>query len=403
MSLAATERQPAMAPIERHARDQAAGRLRICFISETIHAGVGRHIADAIRALSDRGHCVHLLYSPIRLDPALLAAIQEKSTARCVAIAMPRAIGPGDGPAFRQILRYIRTEGPFDIIHGHSSKGGGYARLLRFFLATPIIYTPHAFITLSPVTRPAKRLAYGAIEAVLARLTTRVICLSVDELEHARRLSIPPARLVTIAHGVSDVSTLPRDEIRRRLGLAQDQVVVGFVGRMDDQKAPERMVAAARRLLPEMPRLVFLMIGDGPKRARLEAELDAAGLGDRARWLGAADARQFMPAMDILAVSSLYEGFAYVMIEALHAGLPIISTPVGGARETIEPGVNGLIVPGDEQDQFAAAIRRLASDDGLRAGMAHASRARAPLFTIPAMADATENLYRAVLRRRKIR
>jgi glycosyltransferase involved in cell wall biosynthesis len=245
-----------------------------------------------------------------------------------------------------------------------------------------------------------KKLAYGGIEAALARLTAKVICVSNDELQHALRLSIPPARLTTITHGVSHVVTAPRDTIRETLGVNRDQVVVGFVGRMDRQKAPERLVAIARQLLPRIPELVFVMIGDGPKRAPLEAEIREAGLSSRMRWLGAVDARQIMPAMDILAVTSLYEGFAYVLIEALQAGLPVVSTPVGGAHETIDPDVNGMIVPHDRQDRFAEAISRLANDRDLRDRMSRASRARAERFNIEAMADAMEALYRDAIRNR---
>src|SRR5262245_7031742 len=68
-------------------------RLKICFISETLQAGVGRHIVDVAPALSRRGHEVHLIYSPIRADPAFVSAIKTRSNVRCHAVAMPRAIG----------------------------------------------------------------------------------------------------------------------------------------------------------------------------------------------------------------------------------------------------------------------------------------------------------------------
>jgi glycosyltransferase involved in cell wall biosynthesis len=372
--------------------------LQICFISETLHAGVGRHIADTVCALADRGHEIHLVYSPIRLEPAFLSAILANPGVKCLAVPMPRAIGAADRAAFRQVRDYVLANGPFDIIHGHSSKGGGYARLLRFFQSAPAVYTPHAFITLSPVTHPVKKLAYGAIEATLGRLTARVICLSTYELQHARQLSIPKRRLAIIGHGIAPIDAPRRDAVRDGLGLKPEQVVVGFVGRMDDQKAPERLVAAARALLPDMPDLTFVMIGDGPKRAPLQAELQSAGLAGRMHWLGAVDARKFMPAMDMIALTSLYEGFAYVLIEALQIGLPIVSTPVGGTEETVETGVNGFIVSHERPKDLVDAIRLLANDPALRATMADASRQRAGRFTVPEMIGAMESLYRSVIR-----
>jgi glycosyltransferase involved in cell wall biosynthesis len=98
--------------------------------------------------------------------------------------------------------------------------------------------------------------------------------------------------------------------------------------------------------------------------------------------------------MDIFALPSLYEGFAYVLIEALHAGLPIISTPVGGSQESIVPGENGLIVPHGSPALMAAAVRQLVSDPELRRAMARASAMRASRFSIAGMVDTIESLYR---------
>ena len=376
---------------------RSAAHLKICFISETVHSGVGRHIADAISALSPRGHEIHLLYSPIRSDAQLLGAIKQQPNVRCNAVSMPREIGFGDAEAFNRIRAYVRRMGPFDILHGHSAKGGGYARLLKLLGVGPVVYTPHAFITQSPVLPPMKRFAYRAIETTLGRFADRVICGSQLEREHARELGIGDERLAVIPNGIGSIAVPLRETVRRNLGLTDDQIAVGFVGRMDHQKAPERLVAAACELLPAMPNLTFLMIGEGPRRPELEAMLRSAGLTERVRWLGAINARHCMPAFDMLAVSSHYEGFAYVLIEALYAGLPVVSTLVGGTHETIEHGVNGFIAPHGTSGELAEAIRRIADDPALRHAMGAESRKRAEHFSILGMADAMELLYRRLL------
>ncbi len=348
---------------------------------------------DAVSTLSERGHEIHLLYSPIRIDPDFLGTLMKRPNVVCRAIPMQRAIGWNDVAAFKSIAAYVRKKGPFDVVHGHSAKGGGYARLLKLVGRQPVLYSPHAFITSSPLLGPRKRAMYRFIEAVLAKLTDRVICCSSTEQEHALQLGFARDRLNVIANGSAPFEAPAREAIRAELGLLPHQVVVGFIGRMEDQKAPERLIAVARQLLPEMPQLVFLMIGDGPKRAALESELFQAGLSDRVLWLGAVDARRYLPAMDIFALCSLYEGFAYVMLEALFAGLPIVSTPVGGAREGIADGVNGILVPQGALGEMAASIRSLATDTILRRSMAAESRRRAEQFTIPRMVDALERLY----------
>src|SRR5208282_2608808 len=109
----------------------------------------------------------------------------------------------------------------------HSSKAGGYARLLKLFGIGPIVYTPHAFITLSPVIGRPKRFIYATIEMVLARLTDRIICGSLVEREHARQLNIADNRLAVIGNGAAAAITPPRSIVRERLGLAEDQIAVG--------------------------------------------------------------------------------------------------------------------------------------------------------------------------------
>jgi len=371
--------------------------LKICFVSEPLHAGVGRYVVDAVSELANRGHEIHLLYSPIRVEPEFLAQLHGLANVHCEAVLMPRAIGAADISAFHAIHSYVRAKGPFDIIHGCSSKGGGYARLLKLFGCGPVLYSPQAFITFSPLVRGPKRLFYRGLERMLARLTDRIVCASQAEVEHAEQLGIPRLRLALIANG-TPVSAMPsRNQVRAELGLSADSVVIGFVGRMEDQKAPERLVAAAHRLLPQMPDLALLMIGDGAKRRTLEAGLANAGLGNRAIWLGAVDARRYLPAMDMFVLPSLYEGFAYVLIEALQAGLPIIATPVGGAHESITPGVNGMIVPHNSPLALAEAIKALAGDAELRQRMSRASRLHAESFSAATMVDVLEALYVSLL------
>jgi glycosyltransferase involved in cell wall biosynthesis len=390
---------PNLEPRDRVAgalRATGAGRgegLRLCFIAETFHAGVGRHIADTIPELSRRGHEVHLLYSPIRYEQQFLDRVGHLPGVCCKAIPMPRGIGVADIGAFAAIRNYVRANGPFDAIHGHSSKGGGYARLLKLFGAPAVLYSPHAFVTLSPGASPWKKTLYATLERTLAQLTDCLICTSQGELDHALDLGIARRRLALVLNGGAPYPAPPRASVRAELGLSESDVVVGFVGRMEEQKAPERLVAAACELLPQMRQLKFLMIGDGPKRASLAAAMERAGWGTQMIWPGAVNARAYMPAMDIFVLPSRYEGFAYVLIEALYAGLPIVSTPVGGAKESVAPGVNGVIAPQDDVGAMACAIQHLAVDAGLRLKMAAASRAHAERFSVPAMVDALEHIY----------
>ncbi|HWU57011.1 MAG TPA: glycosyltransferase, partial [Rhizomicrobium sp.] len=172
-----------------------ARRLRICFILEPLHAGVGRHTVDVARTLADRGHEIHILYSPVRLEPQFLADLSGHPRIHCQAIRIMPGLCAGDMAAFWRIRTYVKRNGPFDIIHGESSKGGGFARLLKFFGASTVLYSPHAFVTLSPFQSFAKRQAFAGIELLLSHLTDVVVCSSQNEREHALSLGIPPRKL----------------------------------------------------------------------------------------------------------------------------------------------------------------------------------------------------------------
>lgn len=379
------------------------GRLKICLLSEPLHAGVGRHVVDLASGLADRGHDVHVIYSPIRLQPEFLARISESPGIRTMSIAMRREVGTHDLRAFELVRRYIREHGPFDILHGHSSKAGAYARLLKLAgTQAAVLYTPHAFITMSTSMTKIKRRAFGLIEWTLAGLTDRLICVSRDEQRHAIALGIPEHRASVVINGVPGAPSVDRANVRRRLGASEREIVVGFVGRLDDQKAPERLVGAVLGLAQRLPHLTLAMVGDGPKREGLERQAADRGFAGRVRWLGAVDGRALMPGFDIFVLPSRYEAFPYVLLEALDAGLPIVTTPVGGVDETIAHGVNGFVVSHHDGNALTNTIAQLASDSIMRERMGAASRQRATLFTVEKMVEGTERLYREVLSSREV-
>src|SRR3546814_18107639 len=105
----------------------------------------------------ERGHEVHLLHSESRADPDLLAEIRGLPGVRCQAFDMRREIGLDDLRVVWSLMRYLRKWGPFDVIHGHSAKGGGYARLLGILLPGRIVYTAHAMVTMAPIGRASCR------------------------------------------------------------------------------------------------------------------------------------------------------------------------------------------------------------------------------------------------------
>jgi glycosyltransferase involved in cell wall biosynthesis len=147
---------------------------------------------------------------------------------------------------------------------------------------------------------------------------------------------------------------------RQRL-LPADGVLIGSVGRLDDQKGYEHLVRAARRVVDAHPRVRFAIAGDGPRRAFLADLVAAQGLADRFFLCGfQADVTNFIAALDLFVSSSRWEGLPLALVEAMRLGKRVVATDVGGNREVVEPGRTGLLVaPGDPQALAAGLLEAL--------------------------------------------
>jgi glycosyltransferase involved in cell wall biosynthesis len=307
---------------------------------------------------------------------------------------MRRAPGPWDVTAWWQIRRIIAQQGPFHLVHGHSSKAGALTRLRLPGPHIPVIYTPHAFRTMDPTLGSRGRMIYGGIERLLGDwLSDRLICVSRDEYNHALSLGIPEDRLRIVVNGVSAPPSGQRAAIRARYGIPQDALLFGFVGRLTPQKAPERLVEAFARIATDLPQAHLLMIGIGELADTVSGMIKAAGLEDRAHLDGAIPGATAVDAFDVVVMPSRYEAMSYVMLEAAAGGKPLLLTDVGGARTVIEPGKNGYIVANsDDPSELAEAMTRFADSKLLRSFTAEARR-RKDGYTLAGMADATEEIY----------
>lgn len=370
--------------------------MRLMLVTEPSGGGSGRHVIDLAKGLKARGHEVCLVYSSVRAEARFEAEARDLGLWRLESLPMARAVGPGDFKSALALRDLIRAHGPFDVVHAHSSKAGALLRTVAPANAARV-YTPHALRTMDPTLGKAGRLVYGGIEWALARFRSdAVIAVAPEEARHAENVGFPKDSLHTVLNGVDAGPPVDRVAVRAALGLDPDAVVVGFVGRLCDQKDPLKFVEAVRIAQSRDPRIKGVMLGDGEL-----ADATRAAAGEAIPVLANRNAREYLPAFDAFAMTSRYEAMPYVLIEALEAGLPIVATAVGGTSATITPGENGLVVPTDVPPQaFADALLELVPDDR-RAQMAARSRAMAPKFSLYAMVDATEAVYRAALARRR--
>ena len=314
---------------------------------------------------------------------------------------MRRDVGLGDLRSAGGLSRLLRDCGPFDIVHGHSSKAGALVRLLPHG-GRRTVYSPHAFATLDRAGRPFRSQLYGAAERVLMTRTDLLVATSAQEAREARRLGAPPARIALVVNGMERPDYLPRAEARRRLGVPDGAVCVGFIGRMTLQKRPQRFVEVLARATGA--EVWGVMIGQGEAQAEVEALIASHGLAGRMVLQQSASAWTFMLAFDVLLGTSAYEGMPYVLLEALHAGLPIVTDDVGGVSEMVGDGENGFVSdPCAPAELVSLKLKRLIQDAALREQMGRASLERARRFSVEAMADGLSDAYEATLSRDRAR
>lgn len=318
--------------------------------------------------------------------------LEHLSLSAIEALPMRRAVGPWDLRAARDLRSIIARLGPFDVVHGHSSKAGALARLVAPD-GVARIYTPHAFRTMDPANGRLVRLVYGGIEMLLGRFASdAVIAVSPEEAVHARALGIPASKVCTILNGLTPSPHIDRPAARAALGLTPADIAVGFVGRLCAQKDPLRFAEAIRLAHSHDPHIRGIVLGDGELKS---ATLDEGG--DALAVYSGLNAREYLPAFDLFVMTSRYEAMPYVLLEALQAGLPIIATAVGGTSVTVADGDNGVLLDVDASGTQIADTILAHRAPACRAALGAASHARGAELTATDMAAATVAAYHRVV------
>ena len=376
--------------------------MRIVLAAEPTGGGVIRHVLDLAEGLPRRGFRVLLVHARRGIDASFAERLERRSEFgyETASVEVQRAPGGHDVAATVALRRVIAGFGGADVLHGHSSKAGALARLGRWSRARRVVYTPHAWYTQNPELGSASRGAYQLIERALATVTDRIISVSRDEAEQAVALGIGRRKLVLIDNGIETRTpervARTRAATRSRLGIAADDVVVGFLGRLAPQKAPDVAVRVFRQILDARPATRIVLAGDGPDAERVRALLGELGIADRVLALPVASGPDVIPAFDLFLMTSRYEGFPYVLLEALAAGCAIVTTRVGGVVDCVVDGVNGRVVESLDPDPIARAVLAIVQDPARLAAMRVQARERAALFSIDRMLDRTADLYRSL-------
>jgi glycosyltransferase involved in cell wall biosynthesis len=379
-------------------------RRKILLVLEATLGGTGRHILGLARGFLERNDEVHLVYSLVRADAQFKAGLKKlradyPSLGECV-LPIRRPVVPADAYLLWKMYRYSRRHGPFDIIHGHSTKAGFLSRLLPDSRAAKI-YTPHGLMTLDPSLKGFRRWAVCNLEALLSRLSKRIIVLSEEERHCALVTGIESHKLVLIENGIDLArfarGTSLRTQLRESFGLSPECPCIGWVGRLCEQKEPSRLLDAFAVVNEKTSgRAKLVVVGSGSLEPALKTKAQNLGIDKNVIWAGGIDGADHMSMFDVLAHSSRMEGFGYVFLEALASGVPIVTTRGGGAAELVEPTGAGFICDPWHPETFAGLLIRVLEDANLRASMSEAGRRSVSRFDIVRMLDLISDVYDSV-------
>jgi len=366
------------------------GGLKICMVIETCGGGSGRHVIDLCKELLARGHDVTVIWSPIRAETSWIEQLESLPNIKQYSLKMKRAVSLHDLKSLSELGNILKQSGPYDILHGHSSKAGALVRLTAKSVPGKRVYTPHAFRTMDPNLGEFKSKIYSTLEKWMAKKGDVIIAVSEYERQHALSIGIEDRQLKVIVNGVDSIRS-NRDQVRTSLDIAKDTYVVGFVGRLSEQKNPKLFVQAMNLAPNKSSKVVAIIIGDG----ELSGELKAINLSQNCMFLGWKNAVEYFSAFDIYVMTSAYEAMPYTLLEALAAGLPIISTNVGGVEETIHRGNNGYVLPVNATAELlASTIRNTYLEKDSDNHFSSYSLTLSAKYTIAKMVDHTINVYR---------
>lgn len=366
-------------------------RILHCFRSPV--GGIFRHVRDLAEEHAKAGHQVGILCDSNTggaYEDALFESIMPHLALGLTRLPMRRSLGISDIATAVKTFREVKNLRP-DVLHGHGAKGGAYVRLVGSQLRVSQsrvarFYSPHGgSLHFDPKTLRGQ--AYFAIERFLERWTDRLIFVSdFERRTYEEKVGKPRAEWRLIHNGLRAHEFEPVRNVA-------DAVDFLYIGMMRDLKGPDVFVEAMRRAeqLAGKP-LHGVMVGDGEDKPRYQARLDALGMGDRVTMRDAMPARDAFALAHTVVVPSRAESMPYIVLEAVAAGKPVISSRVGGIPEILGPDFAGFVPPGDVEALAGAMAHAVSQPDWLAAAMPDMDRFR-DHFSAKTMAERMAAIY----------
>ncbi len=289
------------------------------------------------------------------------------------------------------LWRFTRAFKP-DIVHNHFN---WYGLILGWLVGAKRVETIHNTYHWFPM---GQRIAYNCS----CLFASRIIAVS----EHVRQFSrefFPLLKLkeIDVVHNGIDTTRFqrpPDEHLRQELGVSRSTVVIGFIGRLEQQKGVIYLLHAVAELTRDFSNFNVILVGEGTLKQKLQETVTVLGL-TNVRFVGfRRDIPQAMQTFDVFVLPSLFEGLPVVLIEAMAAGCAVVATRIGGVEEVVTDGVNGMLVEPAKVSALADALRRLLADPALRKRLGEEARKNvAQEFSSQVMVARTEAVYRRLV------
>jgi glycosyltransferase involved in cell wall biosynthesis len=336
-------------------------------VAPAAFGGLERVVQLLVPGLADAGHEVHV--ACVTSDAASIEPFVAPLSAvgiRTHPIVVADRAYARERAAMLALCRRVNS----DLVHTHGYRPDVLDASVPRHLGIPTVTTAHGFTGgawRNRLYEYVQRRAFRRFDAVVA--VARALG------ERLARSGVPRARLHVVPNAWRrSKEPLSRAAARHTLGLPAEDFVVGWVGRLSGEKGPDVLIEALP-YLNTVP-LTVSLIGDGPERQSLEARATQRGVAGRIRWHGVVpDAERLYPAFDVFVLSSRTEGTPVVLLEAMGAGVPIVTTAVGGVPDVVS-NAEAVLVPSEDSRALAAAIHDVQAHAAAAARRARAARER---------------------------
>lgn len=379
-------------------------------ITRLVPGGAARVVQNLVLGLPQDQYEVLLICGIEEID---LLAVKEMSQRGIDVILdrhLVRRVSPfHDFICFFKLWKFFLNWKP-DAVHTHTSKAGIVARFAaRAAGVRHIFHTPHGHIyrpgsEIEGVPRLGGALRFlKKLETWANQFSERIVTLTHLEKEDAAGIGlVPREKMVPIYNGIDPDAlhsqALSRAEARKRWNIPSDAYVAGVVGRFSRVKGHLEFVKAAKWAAPQDSSLLFVLAGEGPEEAQLCKFVEDEDLKSRVQFWGYQEnVGNVFPALDVLVMPSLYEGFGLSVLEAWAFQLPVIATRVGGLIEVIEDQVNGILVSSADPEALGRAILDLRRDPAKAQQLGQSGHEKlCRMYTLHVMIQGYQKLYQEI-------